>query len=114
MSPASFGLVDVPEGWDWNHPAFYSAAAQCESAGYKVINPAQLDADAGDVGTEEWHVYLRRDIKALADCDTIVMLPGWESSKGARLERHIASELGMEIVLPHEYVEWLAHREVFA
>lgn len=97
MSPESFGLTEMPEGWDWNHPEFSRVAEIYRSRGYEVINPADLDVAAGDVGLEPWHVYLRRDIKVLADCTRIVMLPGWENSKGARLEHHIAQELGMTV-----------------
>lgn len=95
MSPASFGLDHTPEGWDWNFPAFHAAAAQYRALGHKVINPAELDEAAGDVGEHTWDVYLRRDIRVLADCHTIVLLPHWQCSKGARLEHHIAYELGM-------------------
>lgn len=96
MSPSSFGIDDgVPENWDWNHPAFFSAAAIYRAAGHKVINPAELDSEIGT--GEPWDVYLRRDIVALSTCDHIVMLPGWAESKGARLEHHIAEELGMDV-----------------
>jgi hypothetical protein len=97
MSPSSFGLEETPPGWDWNHPMFHRIAAVYREAGHEVINPAEVDAEAGDAGEHAWDFYLRRDIKILADCDHIVMLPGWINSKGARLEHHIAEELGMEI-----------------
>jgi hypothetical protein len=41
---------------------------------------------------------MRADIKALANCNTITMLPGWSDSKGARLENYLAIMLGMEII----------------
>ncbi|KZA10527.1 Phosphoribosyl-ATP pyrophosphohydrolase [Acinetobacter baumannii] len=97
MSPESFGLTETPTDWDWNHPAFNKAAEFYRSQGYEVVNPAEMDAEAGDVGALEWHEYLRRDIKALADCTHIAMLPGWENSKGAQLEHHIAQELGLTV-----------------
>lgn len=102
MSPSSFGIDYTPEDWNWNHPAFYAAAEIYRAAGHDVINPAEVDAVAGDTGDHPWDFYLRRDIKILADCDHIVMLPGWHSSKGAVLEHHIAGELGMTVTYLEE------------
>jgi hypothetical protein len=45
-----------------------------------------------------WAECLKMDIRALLDCDGIYMLYGWEQSKGARLENHVAIELGMEVL----------------
>jgi hypothetical protein len=33
-------------------------------------------------------------------CDAIQLLPGWENSRGATLEHHIAVALGLQIILP--------------
>ena len=42
--------------------------------------------------------YMREDIKILARCNAICMLPGWKHSKGARLEYRIAKILNMQIL----------------
>ena len=42
--------------------------------------------------------YMREDIKILAKCNTICMLPGWKRSKGARLEYRIAKILNMQVL----------------
>jgi len=44
-----------------------------------------------------WSAYLSRDFRILADegIDAIVTLPGWETSRGARLEVLIGKELGI-------------------
>lgn len=81
---------------DLGFPAFHRAAASLRASGYEVINPAELD-DA-DPNKLEWHQYLRRDITHLVTCDVVAMLPNWASSKGARLEKHIAEQLGMEVI----------------
>jgi len=76
-----------------NFPAFHKAAASLRASGYEVVNPAELDeSDGVDL---PWADYLRRDIRYLLDCTHIALLPGWENSRGARLEKHIADELGM-------------------
>jgi hypothetical protein len=62
----------------------------------EVVNPAELDE--ADSSPKEWGDYLRRDVKAMMDCDGIALLPGWEGSRGARLEAHIAHALGFEVI----------------
>lgn len=79
-----------------NFPAFNRAAAMLRAKGYTVINPAELDAQ--DVGPLTWEGYMRRDIRALMDCTHVAMLPGWEKSRGAKLEKHIAEALGMRVI----------------
>lgn len=84
---------------DFNFPAFNAAAASLRAKGHQVVNPAELDVqDAGK--PMQWSDYLRRDIRALMDCEAIYMLDGWANSKGARLEHHIAQQLGLEILGP--------------
>lgn len=82
---------------DHNFPAFHAAAKLLRSRGFTVINPAEINADAVDV-VRPWDWYMRRDIAELVKCQTIYLLPGWEKSKGATLERHIAERLGMHII----------------
>jgi len=78
---------------DFNYPAFFSEAERLRAAGHIVNNPAEF----GEQDGMAWGDYLRRDIVALMACDAIHMLPGWSRSKGARLEHHIAVELGFTV-----------------
>ena len=78
---------------DLNFPAFHAAAADLRARGFDVINPAELDA--ADTSPMTWEQYLRRDIRHLMGADRIALLPGWEHSRGAKLELHIATALGM-------------------
>lgn len=79
---------------DLNFPAFNAAASALRSAGHDVVNPAEINPDSA----MPWEQCMRADIKALCDCDTIAMLPGWENSKGAHLEVHVAHRLGIKVV----------------
>lgn len=81
---------------DLNFPAFHAAAADLRARGFTVINPAELDA--ADAAPMEWEQYLRRDIRHLMDADRIAMLAGWERSRGAKLELHIATALRMPVM----------------
>ena len=77
-----------------NFPAFFEAAKRLEDVGYEVLNPADR---AGRTTGMPWGWYLRRCIKDVADADGLAMLAGWNRSKGATLEHHIATELAMPI-----------------
>jgi hypothetical protein len=79
---------------DLNYPAFMKAAKALRKAGYKVVNPAELD---GDEPCSTWVECLRRDLRWLTICQGIATLPGWKKSKGAKLEIHVGRELGMPV-----------------
>ena len=84
----------------WNYPAFMEMAEKLRGAGYEVINPADLHEPSEDL-PHDW--YLRRDLAQLVKCNRIVLLENHHMSKGARLERHVAIELGMEVIHPHQH-----------
>jgi hypothetical protein len=79
-------MSDMP---DLNFPAFNEATGRLRMLGLQVVNPAEL----GEAPGWKWRDYLKRDLSLLMLCDGIIMLPGWEKSKGARLEHHNAVEL---------------------
>jgi hypothetical protein len=97
---------------DYNYPAFDRCAKVLRSQGWRVINPAELDRDAGKPMTDpsafdpaanyEDHEYMRnalmRDMVAICDeCTAIYMMSAWEKSKGAAAEWALAKALGLEI-----------------
>lgn len=77
-----------------NVPAFNEAAAKLRKKGYRVVNPAELDA--GEPCTT-WEECLRRDIRALSRCTGIATLPGWTKSRGANLEVYIGKALSFDV-----------------
>lgn len=77
-----------------NFPAFHRAAAFFRAQGVEVVNPAEINADP----SAGWIECMRNDIRELVTCDAILMLPGWERSKGASLEHHIARQLELRVV----------------
>ena len=48
-------------------------------------------------------VYINRDLDALARCDGIVMVQGWENSEGAKREHNYALENGMRVWYDPDY-----------
>jgi len=85
---------------DFNFPAFNKMAADLRTRGYVVENPAEH----GVVEGADWADYMAYDLTRLGLCGQVAVLPGWENSKGARLEVHIARELGMPVVNAHDLV----------
>ena len=83
-------MTDLPE---LNKPAFHAESARLRALGFEVENPAlvELGPDA------TWLDYMRVDIKLAVDCDGIAMLPGWEKSRGAPIERNLLHDLGLPV-----------------
>lgn len=83
---------------DLNFPLFHATAARLRAEGYDVVNPAEINVDP----TAGWITCMRADIRELVTCDAIYLLPGWELSRGARLEEHIARSLGFKVLLDED------------
>ena len=90
---------------DLNFPAFNAYAAALRAKGLQVVNPTEINAQNPD----NWASCMRADIKALCDCDAICLMPGWESSRGAHLELHIAHRLELAVLYVHDLVGPLQH-----
>lgn len=93
----------------WNFPAFFDAEHQLLELGYAVRNPAHNDgknveeamASAGtpDKPNYPWSYYMKRDLPHVMNSDMVCLLPGWQNSKGARLEVHVAQALGLPLMI---------------
>lgn len=85
---------------DYNFPAFHNAAAGLRASGHEVVSPAEMDEGIPPEEHEalDWSDYLRRDLELLVGCEGVAVLPGWQDSKGASLEVHVANALGMPII----------------
>lgn len=77
-----------------NEEAFFTAELALHENGHTTVNPMRLHVAHP---TWNWQQKLRVDIAALVLTDGIVMLPGWNGSEGACLEREVASRLGLKI-----------------
>jgi hypothetical protein len=84
---------------------FNYAEYQLKQKGFKVLNPVKGEKDG-----KAWDYYMRKDIRKLTKCDGIILMDDWFESKGARLEKKVAEELGMKIlrlnVISGEITEW--------
>lgn len=80
-----------------NREAFFRAEVHIVATllGYP-INPHRVGACLPDSAT--WLDYMRVDIAAMMEADTVYMLRGWWKSRGARIEWFIAKLLGFAVM----------------
>lgn len=83
-----------------NRRAFAKWSARLREIGMKVFSPPE-----DELSGWTWEEYLRRDLTFLPLCRVLALLPDWEKSRGAVLERDIAERIGMEVVLVEELEE---------
>jgi hypothetical protein len=81
---------------DYNYAAFHLAAAYYREMGVDIVSPAELHGD--DFG-KTFEEYLAVDLAALYTCGTIILLLGWQDSRGAKVELCSAIEHGLDIRL---------------
>lgn len=86
---------------DLNYPVFYAAAAYLRKMGYQVESPAECELPPD---TTSWNQFMRSGITQLMRCDAIVMLPGWEKSRGATAEHTIAKLIDIPVLQLDEAV----------
>lgn len=71
---------------------FEAAEKALTEAGYRVINPAKVQADL------DYSEYLTIDIILLGRCDAIFMIDNWQDSNGAKAERATAEALNLTVI----------------
>ena len=64
------------------------------SEGFEVINPMKISPFRQD---KTWNDYMRDCVRALCDCEMIGMMPCWQTSKGAQIEKEIAEKIGIMV-----------------
>lgn len=88
-------MTGLPE---FNYPTFHRVTEQLRKSGHRVYNPAEFPHDG-----DPKHFPIRKAFASYCnficlEADTIVMLPGWENSKGALAERQLALNCGIAII----------------
>lgn len=83
-------MTGLPE---FNYPAFVDAERHLASQGHDVVNPVRHGFDPA----KTWSDYMRLALIDVASCDGVALLDGWEGSRGAQLEAHVATSLGLPV-----------------
>ena len=82
----------------YNFPAFFKAKDLLESMGHTVLCPANMDIKEGfdasrpedELSAMDMERYIVRDVQMIIDADGVVVLPGFDNSKGAMAEIAVA------------------------
>ena len=83
---------------EFNFPAFKTAARDIDEMGVSAVYCTAFGIPPAPEEARPWSDYLRDALRLMLSCNAVVVLPGWRESKGARLEVHVALELGMPVV----------------
>lgn len=88
-------ITDIP---DLNRPSFIKAQRMLLSAGCSIFNPMHIEGPIDPLKDDAlWSYYMHFCVRALPECDSILMLPDWQNSKGAKWEHRIAEMLGLQV-----------------
>jgi hypothetical protein len=83
---------------DLNRPQFRLAQQMLLSAGCSIFNPMHIEGPIDPLKDDAlWSYYMAFCVRALPECDSILMLPDWQNSKGAKWEHRIAEMLGLQV-----------------
>lgn len=82
---------------------FGQVQKRLEKAGYTVINPLKVVAEAMAATNESWlktpwEVAMKICITAMLKADKVYMLKDWQQSRGASVEHELAKGLNMDII----------------
>jgi len=100
-------MRNIPQ---FNFPAFMKAAMRLRDMGHFVFNPAERDLAEGfnsslpldhpdNLETFDLSKAFAWDFATIMKVDAIVLLPGWEASKGVQAELVLAKALLREVFL---------------
>lgn len=87
----------IPDG---NFPLFDRVAHYLRVQGEEIVSPAEHDREvygSHDEAAEHLKDIILWDLAAVAECDGLILLPGWEKSYGCAVEYALARFLGLEI-----------------
>jgi hypothetical protein len=88
-------VTGIPEH---NKPKFLLAEKMLLSYGCHVFNPTHIEGPIDPLeGEALWQYYMHFCVRALPECEGILMLPDWQNSKGAKWEHRIAEMLGLAV-----------------
>jgi hypothetical protein len=102
-------LAGPMTGWpDFNAVGFAAAELYAEARGWTPVSPHTTnpahdgpcppgERHTAGAGSHPYPCWVRASLRAMLTADAVLMLPGWQQSKGARREHAIAEWCEMPI-----------------
>jgi hypothetical protein len=88
---------------EYNYPAFDAACVFLRDVALLCVKSPHEIKHGGRVrGDRPYTQYMIGGFRLLMECDRIIMLPEWTSSKGARRELDVALDCGMPAYIMSE------------
>lgn len=80
---------------------------------YYIINPPEINMSLTEMKNMDWGDFMAYDFMILNHCTHIFMLPMWEKSSGAIMEREFAEKSGKITILETDKIQIDEEREFF-
>lgn len=89
----------------YNYPYFQHVWLAITDTGATCLSPHHVDGGdqvGENTAPQPYGYYFRKALRMMLVCEKIVMLPGWEDSKGATMELAAARLCGMKVGRWHD------------
>ena len=96
LYPAGKYSADTKKEVHQNIEAARKIAIEIWKLGHYCISPHLNSQHMEDDGIP-WETFMSGDLSIISRCDGVVMIPGWEESRGASLEFSFATDKGIPI-----------------
>lgn len=100
LNPKKIYISGPITGTDDYSERFYNAHEKLVEAGYKVVNPAMVNASLPENTTHE--EYMKMSITMMSLCDAIYLMRGYENSEGCAIEFSEAIKRHMTIIFERD------------
>lgn len=85
-------MTGIPEK---NKREFDRCSQALREKGHEVVVPEPIEN--ADPGTNDYDACLKQDLIDMLGCEAVVVMNGWNNSRGARLEVTTAIQVGMRV-----------------
>ncbi|WP_376742486.1 DUF4406 domain-containing protein [Ensifer canadensis] len=83
---------------DSNYPLFHRVSSDLRSLGHRVYNPAEFPHSGPHEEFPIRSAFAEYAAFICLEADTLVLLPGWEKSKGVSAEKALAENCGVAVI----------------